>query len=58
MADGNAEPQDYYLLPRLDMRDAVMRLCDYNGLSLDAYLLDTLDHLYRMTVRLPLRLAA
>ena len=58
MADGNAEPQDYYLLPRLDMRDAVMRLCDYNGLSLDAYRFDTLDPLYRMTVRLPLRLAA
>ncbi|MFZ4382894.1 MAG: recombinase family protein [Sandarakinorhabdus sp.] len=58
MADGNAEPQDYYLLPRLDMRDAVLRLCDYNGLSLDAYRFETLDPLYRMAARLPIRLAA
>lgn len=58
MADGNTEPQDYYLLPHLDMRDAVLRLCEHNGLSLDAYRFETLDPLYRMAARLPLRLAA
>ena len=58
MDGSNVQPQDYYLLPRLDMRDAVMRLCEYNGLSLDAYRFDTLDPLYRMAARLPLRLAA
>lgn len=58
MDASNAFPQDYYLLPRLDMRDAVLRLCEHNGLSLDAYRFDDLGPLYRMAARRPLRLAA
>jgi DNA invertase Pin-like site-specific DNA recombinase len=54
----NQSPQDYYLLPRLDMRDAVLRLCEHNGLSLDAYRFESLGSLYRMAARRPLRLAA
>ena len=54
----NSHPLDYYLLPRLDMREAVLRLCEYNGLSLDAYRFDTLEMLYRMAMRAPFRKAA
>jgi DNA invertase Pin-like site-specific DNA recombinase len=54
----NTCPFDYYLLPRLDMREAVLRLCEYNGLSLDAYRFDSLDALYRMAMRVPFRKAA
>jgi hypothetical protein len=58
MGTDNAHALDYYLLPRLDMREAVLRLCEYNGLSLDAYRFETLDALYRMATRAPMRKAA
>jgi hypothetical protein len=54
----NSEPLDYYLLPRLDMATAVLCLCQYNGLSLDAYRCDDLDQLYDRARRCDLRLAA
>lgn len=54
----NDQPQDYYLLPLLDMREATLRLAEYNGLSLDAYRFDDLDPFYRMAARTPLRFAA
>jgi hypothetical protein len=54
----NAHALDYYLLPRLDMQEAVLRLCEFNGLSLDAYRSDSLDRLYRMATRTQLRKAA
>ena len=54
----NEHAKDYYLLPRLDMHEAVLRLAEYNGLSLDAYRFDNLDAFYRMTARVPLRAAA
>lgn len=54
----NANALDYYFLPRLDMRSAVLRLCEYNGLSLDAYRFGTLDRLYEMAKRFSLRRAA
>ncbi|HEX8301441.1 recombinase family protein [Sphingomonas sp.] len=58
MDTSNEQAHDYYLLPRLDMRDAVLRLAEYNGLSLDAYRFDTLNTFYRMAARIPLRTAA
>ena len=58
MSAGNETPLDYYLLPRLDMREAVFRLCEYNGLSLDAYRFDTLDRFFRLAQRTPFRRAA
>jgi DNA invertase Pin-like site-specific DNA recombinase len=58
MNPDNATPLDYYLLPRLDMHDAVLRLCEHNGLSLDAYRFGTLEPLYSLTRRVPLRRAA
>lgn len=54
----NQQPKDYYLLPRLDMREAVLRLAEYNGLSLDAYRFDSLAPLFQMSARAPIRLAA
>lgn len=47
----NAAPYDYYLLPLLDMHEAVLRLCDSNGLSLDAYRCETLERFYAMAAR-------
>ncbi|MDQ2877953.1 MAG: recombinase family protein [Pseudomonadota bacterium] len=58
MDSSNEQAKDYYLLPRLDMHEAVLRLAEYNGLSLDAYRFDTLDAFYRMTARASLRAAA
>lgn len=49
----NVSAHDYYLLPRLDMRDAMLRLAEYNGLSLDAYRFETLDPFYAMAARQP-----
>ena len=54
----NAAAKDYYLLPALDMREATLRLADFNGLSLDAYRFDTLEFFYRLTARAPVRAAA
>ena len=58
MAPGNEIARDYYLLPRLDMGDAVLRLCEHNGLSLDAYRFDDLTALHRMAARRKWRQAA
>jgi DNA invertase Pin-like site-specific DNA recombinase len=53
MDAANARAHDYYLLPRLDMRQAVLRLAEHNGLSLDAYRSDTLEAFFRMAARRP-----
>jgi len=58
MAPDNELPRDYYLLPRLDMGDAVLRLCEHNGLSLDAYRFDDLSAFHRMAARRLWRAAA
>jgi len=49
----NSAAYDYYILPRFDMPQAVLRLAAYNGLSLDAYRFDTLEPLYQMATRQP-----
>lgn len=58
MDHANDQPQDFYLLPRLDMREAMLRLAEYNGLSLDAYRFDTLAPFYQMAARVKFREAA
>lgn len=58
MDSANEQPKDYYLLPRLDMREAVFRLAEYNGLSLDSYRFDSLEPFFQMAARASLRLAA
>ena len=54
----NQRPRDFFLLPRLDMHEAVLRLAEYNGLSLDAYRFDDLTSFFQMTTRQSLRNAA
>lgn len=58
MDEGNDAPRDYYLLPRIDIRTAILRLSEHNGLSLDAYRFDTLDSFHGMAARQPFPRAA
>ncbi len=51
MAQGNAAPLDYYLLPRIDMTEQSLRLAEDNGLSLDGYRFATLDFLFSLAAR-------
>lgn len=51
MGPDNFDPYDYYLLPLLDMHDAVLRLCEFNGLSLDSYRCEALSRFYTMAAR-------
>ena len=46
------------MMPRLDIRDAVLRLAERIGLSLDAYRFHTLAPFYRMAARSGFREAA
>ena len=43
----NQRALDYYLLPRIDMTSARLRLAENNGVYLDAYRFETLDPLFR-----------
>ena len=58
MDRSNEKALDYYLLSRLDMRDAILRLAEFNGLSFDAYRFDTLEPFYQMSARARFRKAA
>lgn len=58
MSPNNDQPRDYYILPALDMREAVLRMAEYNGLSLGAYRFEDLAAFYRLASRAPLRVAA
>lgn len=58
MSAGNDTVLDYYLIPRLSMEAALVRLCEHNGLSLDAFQFPTPDRLFRMAARTPFRRAA
>ncbi len=58
MDEDNAAPRDYYLLPRLGMTEAVLRLHEFNGLSLDAFRIENLQPLFDLAARQPFRSAA
>ncbi|WP_421849403.1 recombinase family protein [Novosphingobium sp.] len=58
MDAANEQALDYYLLPRLDMREATLRLAEFNGLSLDAYRFETLAPFFQMAARRRFRAAA
>jgi len=45
--------QDYYILPCVDLPTPQVRLGEHNGLALDSFRFDTLDHLYEMAARVP-----
>ncbi len=54
----NCGIHDYYLLPHLDMSEAVLRLAEHNELSLDAYRVQSLGSFYDLARRAPARMAA
>jgi hypothetical protein len=54
MDRSNHDPLDYYLLPKLDMSAARLRLAEHNGVSLDSYRFDTLEPLFGMAARVEL----
>ena len=54
----NQRALDYYLLPRIDMTSARLRLAENNGVYLDAYRFETLDPLFGMAARATLQEAA
>jgi DNA invertase Pin-like site-specific DNA recombinase len=56
MAPGNQQPQDFYLLPWIDVgRADALRLADNNGIGLDAYRADDLSPLYHLSRRFQIR---
>jgi hypothetical protein len=58
MGEDNRYPHDYYILPRMTLNEAVLRLADHNGLSFDAFRFETLDAFFDLSRRAPLRKAA
>lgn len=54
----HAAPLDYFLLPRLDVDPARLRLAEDNGLRLDAYRADALDDFAASVAPVPLEVAA
>lgn len=54
----NEHPLDFYLLPKLDVREAVIRLHEHNGIWLDGYRFTSFEKLYEMARRVLLRRAA
>lgn len=53
-AEGN-DALDYYLLPAMDMKVECLRMAEHNEAGLDAYRFDSLDALYDLTSRVPIR---
>ena len=58
MARENRQVLDYYLLPRLDISGANIRLSQENGFWLDAYRFDSLDSFFYLAARTRVRKAA
>jgi DNA invertase Pin-like site-specific DNA recombinase len=55
----NTAALDYYLLPWIDVGGAgKLRLCEHNGIAIDAYRFATLDPIFYLSSRHRLRLAA
>jgi DNA invertase Pin-like site-specific DNA recombinase len=55
MDRSNISARDYLILPSLDMDEHVLRVGEHNGISLDGYLFDSLDSLFEMAERVPLK---
>jgi DNA invertase Pin-like site-specific DNA recombinase len=54
----NSAPLDYYLLPRIDIATAKLKLAEENGLALDGYRFETLDAFYEFLEPVPVTEAA
>lgn len=46
MASNNVDALDYYLLPSIDLNRGKLKLCEENGLGIDAYRFDDLSEFY------------
>ncbi|MEI6987650.1 MAG: recombinase family protein [Rhodospirillaceae bacterium] len=55
MDSDNRKLRDYFLLPRIDIQQARLRVGEENPFSLDAYRFDTLDFFFDMAARVPMR---
>ena len=55
MDELNRKPFDYFLFPLIDIGTDRLRLAEDNGLALDGYRFDSLDPLYALAERKPLR---
>lgn len=58
MDASNREPLDYYVLPRIDIASAELKLSDDNGLALDGYRFDSLDPFLDSLTPIPMTEAA
>ncbi len=58
LAQGNAAPLDYYLLPSLDFRLSRLNLAERNAIEVESYRFDNLDYLHGMAEQVRLRRAA
>lgn len=58
MDPANRDALDYYLLPRLDTHTPCLRVGEDNGVSLDSYRFESLDYLFHLAARSPVRGAA
>lgn len=58
MARENEAIQDYYLLPKIDFQESMLRLREDNGVFLDAYRFDSLDALAVLSQRIQIEEAA
>lgn len=55
MDGSNIAARDYLILPTLYMDGHVLRLQEFNGISLDSYLFDSLEPLFEMAERISLK---
>lgn len=55
MDAGNREPLDYYVLPRIDIASAELKLSDVNGLALDGYRFDILEPFLHSLTPIPMK---
>ncbi|WP_369527520.1 hypothetical protein [Bradyrhizobium japonicum] len=55
MDGSNIAARDYLILPTVYMDEPVLRLHEYNGISIDSYLFDTLEPLFEMAERISLK---
>lgn len=55
MDRSNLNVRDYLVLPSLDMDERTFRVGEYNEISLDCYVFDSLESLFEMAERVPLK---
>lgn len=58
MAANNVDVLDYYLLPSIDLNRGKLKICEENGLGIDAYRFDDLTEFYSFVSPVKLREAA